>query len=283
MGHDVDSDSDLESARTRELADVTQDDTRAAPARNLVRAFGLLDILAESPDGLALAALADAAQLPEPTVHRLLSVLADLHVVRVGDRGRWRVGRRCLELGAAYLDSVEIRSEAHDLMRALTDETGETCALGVLDDDRVVYVEKVDSPHAVRMHSAIGRSNPAATSALGRAVLAWSPDEVVAQVLDAGIPARTANTITTADELRAELGRCRRRGYSVDDAENEAGIRGVGAPVLDHRGRPVAALSVAGPEQRVPRKRMQELGAAVVTAAGELSARLGYSDRVRRA
>lgn len=262
---------------------MTQDDTRTAPARNLVRAFGLLDVLAESPDGLTLAELATAAQLPEPTVHRLLSVLADLHVVRVGDRGRWRVGRRCLELGAAYLDSVEIRSEARDLMHGLTEETGETCALGVLDDDRVVYVEKMDSPHAVRMHSAIGRSNPAATSALGRAILAWSSDDVVAHVLDQGIPSRTAHTVTTPEELRAELGRCRKRGYSVDDAENEPGIRGVGAPVLDYRGRPVAALSVAGPEQRVPRRRLRELGAATATAARELSARLGYTDRMRRA
>ncbi|MQA02508.1 MAG: helix-turn-helix domain-containing protein [Streptosporangiales bacterium] len=261
---------------------MTRDVPPSGSARNLVRAFGLLDILADSPEGHTLAELAGAAELPEATVHRLLSVLADLHVVRVGSGGRWRVGRRCLELGAAYLDSIEIRSEARDLMQRLTDETGETCALGVLDDDRVVYVEKIDSPHAVRMHSAIGRSNPAATSALGRAILAWSADAVVQRVLASGIPSRTENTVTDVADLWAELARCRRRRYSVDDAENEPGIRGVGAPVLDYRGHPVAALSVAGPEQRVPRRRLPNLGAATASAATELSARLGYSPRVHQ-
>jgi DNA-binding IclR family transcriptional regulator len=255
----------------------TVDAAKPSHARNLVRAFALLDLLAEAVDGRTLAELAAAASLPEATVHRLLAVLQDLQVVRTGEGGRWRVGRHLLELGAAYLDSVEIRSEARELMRRLTDETGETCALGVLDQDRVVYIEKIDSPHPVRMHSRIGRSNPAVTSSLGRAVLAFSPGWVVEQAMAAGLPHRTDRTITSGAALLAELDRCRERGYSVDDAENEPGIRAVGAPVLDYRGRPVAALSVAGPEQRVPAARLDELGRATAEAARELSLRLGYS------
>jgi len=256
---------------------MTHEEPRSGQARNLVRAFALLDILAEAPEGRTLADLAAAAALPEPTCHRLLTVLADLNVARVGDAGRWRIGRHCLELGAAYLDSVEIRTEARDLMRRLTEETGETCALGVLDEDRVVYVEKFDSPHPVRMHSGIGRSNPAATSSLGRAILAWSPEHVLSAVLKAGIPRRTDHTLTSEADLLAELRRCRERGYSVDDVENEPGIRAVGAPVLDYRGGPVAALSVAGPEQRIPKTRLPDLGRATAQAAAELSTRLGYS------
>jgi DNA-binding IclR family transcriptional regulator len=253
---------------------VKQDEARTGHARNLVRAFALLEVLADAPEGRTLAALAAATQLPEATAHRLLTVLADLGVARPGDAGNWRIGRHCLELGAAYLDSVEIRTEARAPMQRLTEETGETCALGVLDDDRVVYVEKVDSRHPVRMHSAIGRSNPACTSSLGRAILAASPESVVDHVLG-----RAAGT--DPDAVRAELGRCRERGYSLDDAENEPGIRGVGAPVLDYRGWPVAALSVAGPVQRVSRERMHELGLATAAVAAELSRRLGYSPRIR--
>lgn len=256
---------------------MTVDAAKSSHARNLVRAFALLDLLADAVDGLTLAELATAASMPEATAHRLLTVLQDLQVARIGAGGRWRVGRHLLELGAAYLDSVEIRSEARDLMRRLTDETGETCALGVLDEDRVVYIEKIDSPHPVRMHSRIGRSNPAVTSSLGRAILAFSPEWVVEQAIAAGLPRRTDRTITSAAELLAELERCRESGYSVDDAENEPGIRAVGAPVRDYRGRPVAALSVAGPEQRVPASRLPELGLATCEAARELSLRLGYS------
>lgn len=253
---------------------VKQDEARTGHARNLVRAFALLDILAQAPEGRTLAALATAAQLPEATAHRLLTVLADLNVARPGEAGQWRIGRHCLELGAAYLDSVEIRTEARAPMRQLTEATGETCALGVLDDDRVVYVEKVDSGHPVRMQSAIGRSNPAVTSSLGRAILASAPEAVVERVLD-----RTDETAVA--RLRAELACCRERGYSIDDEENEPGIRGAGAPVLDYRGWPVAALSVAGPVQRVSRERMHELGLATAAVARELSHRLGYSPRAR--
>lgn len=258
---------------------MTADAAKPGHARNLVRAFTLLDLLAEEVDGLTLAELAAACSLPEPTTHRLLTVLHDLHVVRIGDGGRWRVGRHLLELSAAYLDSVEVRSEARDLMQQLTAETGETCALGVLDEERVVYIEKVDSPHPVRMHSAIGRSNPAATSSLGRAILARSPDWAVDQALAAGLPQRTEHSPTSTAALRKELQECRKRGYSIDDAENEAGIRAVGAPILDYRGRPVAALSLAGPEQRVTPERLGELGELVRETAEELSHRLGYSAR----
>ncbi|MHA6626631.1 IclR family transcriptional regulator [Pseudonocardia sichuanensis] len=264
------------SAR-RAASPATDDAAKPSHARNLVRAFALLDLLSEAVDGRTLAELAAAASLPEATVHRLLTVLQDLRVARTGEGGRWRVGRHLLELGASYLDSIEIRSEARDLMRRLTDDTGETCALGVLDEDRVVYIEKIDSPHPVRMHSRIGRSNPAVTSSLGRAILAFSPEWVVEQAMAAGLPRRTDRTITSASGLLAELDRCRQNGYSVDDAENEPGIRAAGAPVLDYRGRPVAALSVAGPEQRVPTSRLDELGRVTREAARELSLRLGYS------
>lgn len=264
-------------------SDPTREGPKSAPARNLVRAFALLDAVATDHRGRPLADLARLTGVPEATAHRLLNVLADLHVVRLGENGRWRVGRHCLELGAAYLESVELRSEARELLRRLNEETEETCALGVLDGDRVVYVDKIDSPHPVRINSGLGRSNPAATTALGRAILAWSTPAQVDAVLAEGIPRRTAGTIVDPPSLRAELLRCRERGYSVDTAENELGIRGIGAPVIDYRGIPVAAISVAGPENRLTADRVPAVGTATAEAAAELSRRLGFSPRVRDA
>ncbi len=254
---------------------MTADRAKRVSARNLVRAFALLDLLAAHPEGLTLNEVATATSLPEATTHRLLAVLQDLKVARAGDEGRWQVGRHLLELGTAYLDSVEIRSEARDLMKQLTADTGETCALGVLDEDRVVYIEKVNSPHPIRMHSAIGRSNPAVSSSLGRAILAFSSDEVIEQIVADGLPRRTEQTITSAEALLAELGRCRDRGYSIDNGENESGIRAAAAPVLDHANYPVAALSVAGPQQRISPDCLDELGRATADVARQLSIRLG--------
>lgn len=272
-----------EQGVSRAASDPTHEGPKSGPARNLVRAFSLLDAVATDHQGLPLADLARVTDIPEATAHRLLNVLADLHVVRIGENGRWRVGRHCLELGAAYLESVELRAEARELLRRLNEETGETCALGVLDGSRVVYVDKIDSPHPVRVNSGLGRSNPAATTALGRAILAWSAPAQVEAVLSEGVPERTANTTVDSRSLRAELLRCRERGYSVDAAENESGIHGVGAPVIDYRGLPVAAISVAGPENRLTADRIPDVGAATAEAAAELSRRLGFSPRVRDA
>lgn len=255
-------------------------DEKPTQARNLVRAFEILDIIAETPDGWSLADISTRTGIPEPTAHRLLGVLADRHMVRVGAGGRWQIGRHCLELGAAYLESVEIRDAARDLMEELSANTEETCALGILDGTRVVYIEKVDSPHPVRMQSGIGRSNPAVSTSLGRAILAWSSPATIDRILAAGLPHRTEQSIVDEDTFRHELDACRERGYSLDDAGNELGVRGVGAPILDYRGQPVAALSIAGPTQRVTDDRLPELGAAVAATARTLSERLGYSPRI---
>lgn len=255
---------------------MSPDTSKPASAQNLIRAFGILDRLATHSDGFTLNELASETSLPQPTTHRLLSVLQDLKVVRIGDDGKWRVGRRLFELGSSYLDSVELRSEARDLMQDLTADTEETCALGVLDEDRVVYIEKVDSPHPIRMESAIGRSNPAVSSSLGRAILAFSGDDIVQQTLDAGLPHRTKKTITSTQKLRTELARCHQRGYSVDSGENESGVRAVAAPIFDHRKLPLAALSVAGPQQRIPSERLSELARVAIDTADQISVRLGY-------
>ncbi|QVQ51859.1 IclR family transcriptional regulator [Spiractinospora alimapuensis] len=263
--------------------DEASKESKNGRARNLVRAFTLLDALASDQRGLPLAELARGTGVPEATAHRLLHVLADLNVVRVGDNGRWRVGRHCLELGVAYLESVELRSEARGTLQRLNDETGETCALGVLDDDRVVYVDKIDSPLPVRTNSRLGRSNPATTTALGRAILAWSPAPDVEAILTEPIPQRTERTIVDPAALREELRRCQTRGYSVDIAENEEGINGVGAPIIDYRGAVVGAISVAGPASRLTEDDVARVGAMVAEATTELSHTLGFSPRVRDA
>ncbi|GAA4514287.1 hypothetical protein GCM10023191_082590 [Actinoallomurus oryzae] len=108
---------------------------------------------------------------------------------------------------------------------------------------------------------------------------AWSPESVVERLLKNGLRRRTDDAITSVEELV----RCRERGFSIDDVENEPGVRGVGAPVMDYRGWPVAALSVAGPEHRVGRDGLADLGRATAEAARELSTRLGYSPRVASA
>jgi IclR family acetate operon transcriptional repressor len=244
-------------------------------AKTLVKALRLLEAIAASPAGLTLAELSRLSDLPKPTALRVLRPLVEARLLRGDDSGVYRLGPGCLVLGTTYLESLDLREEARPVLRALVAECNETCHLGVLDGTRIVYIEKAESQHSVRMHSRVGRTNPVHSTGLGKAILGFAGEGLVDAVIAAGLERRTPRTITDPAELRAELKRIRRLGYAVDDVENEEGIRCVGAPVRDHSGEVIAGISIAGPDNRVTRARVPDLADLVRSAADELSARLG--------
>ncbi|MDW5598509.1 IclR family transcriptional regulator [Conexibacter stalactiti] len=250
-------------------------------AKALVKGIALLDVLLAQPDGRSLAELARATGLPKPTAHRLLGSLLAAGLVRATDDGGYALGPRCLALGSGFLDGIDLRREALPALRALSEQTGETCHLGVLAwagggaRPEVVYIEKVDSRHSIRMQSRVGATQPALTTGLGRALLSLADEATVAAALAAGVEPRTPNTTTDPDALRALLAAARERGVALDDVENEAGIRCVAAPIVDHTGAAVAALSVSGPEMRVKPAQTERFVPLVRAAAAEVSRRLG--------
>jgi IclR family acetate operon transcriptional repressor len=163
-------------------------------------------------------------------------------------------------------------------MEELTKATRETCHLGILQFPWVVYLEKVESPLAVRMHSEVGAMNPLYCTGLGKALLAFSSADLIDSICAGEFKARTTQTITTAAGLREDLKRIRERGYSIDDVENEEGIRCVGAPIFDHDGNPIAAISLAGPANRITLPSTTQLGPMVAKAAFDVSRRLGFNN-----
>jgi DNA-binding IclR family transcriptional regulator len=243
----------------------------------LVKAVAALDALLAAPDGRSLAEIARETGLSKATAHRLLGGLADAQLVRPLGEGRYALGPRCLVLGAGFLAGVDLRREALPALRELAQRAGETVHLGVLSGTQVVYIEKVDSHHAIRMHSRVGATQPALSTGLGRAILAYAEPELVEAALAAGVQARTPGTVTDPGALRTLLARVRERGVAVDDVENEPGIRCVAAAVLDHAGRPVAAISVSGPEHRVTPQEAARLAPLVRETAERVSRGLGWT------
>lgn len=246
-------------------------------SRSVLRAVQLLQVVAvRAREPLRLNEIVQMTGLPKTTCHRLLGVLCDEGLLRMDDSGRYAPGPLLLAMGMNFLRQTDIREVAHPAMVEFTSKTSETTHLGVLHFPFVVYIDKVESPHAVRMHSQVGAMNPVYRTGLGKALAAFSSDALIDEICAGPLEATTPNTITDGDALRADLLLTRERGYSVDDVENEEGIRCIGAPVLGHDGRPLAAVSLAGPDVRLTLEVAHALGPDLVAVTREISRQLGY-------
>jgi len=242
------------------------------------RTFAILTALGEAGRPLPIRDLARQAALPRPTVYRLVDVLTRHGAVVVQD-GTVALGHRVLWLAGQRLAQLELRTAGRPHLVELCRQVGETVHLGVLEQGHVVYIDKVEPPRPLRMASTVGAIMPVHSTALGKAMLAWMDGHQVREIVALrGLPRRTPRTITTLARLQRELAAVRARGFAVDNVENEDGIRCVGAPVFDHRGRVAGAISVSGSVATISlRRARRELGPRVRETADRISRALGWS------
>jgi IclR family transcriptional regulator, KDG regulon repressor len=248
--------------------------------RVVLRAAQLLDLLRRSDGGATLTELSQTSGIAKPTVFRILRTLKQTGLVeRVPASDSYRLGVRCLELGQAYLEQTDLRREAKPVLQDLRDRFNETVHLAVLDDDlRVVYLEKLEGGQAIGiMMSRVGGTAPSFCTGLGKALLAYTPGDVVGRLDSSGQLVRhTKNTLAVPDDLRRELERIRERGYALDLEEHEKGVRCAAVAVPGPEGEVLAAISLAGPGQRLSERRLRtELAPAVMDAAAAIGVRLG--------
>jgi IclR family acetate operon transcriptional repressor len=230
---------------------VTAIDGGAGPTggvQSVRRALDLLEALADAGGAQGLSQLASRSGLPVPTIHRLLRTLTSAGYVRQDPSRRYALGPRLIRLGG--LAGRSLGAWAAPLLARLVEATGETANLAVLEGGEVVYLAQAPSPHPMRMFTEPGHRVLAHCTAVGKALLAGLPAaEVAALVTPTGMPARTPRTITSLDALRSALAETRRRGYAVDDGEQELGVRCV-AVAVPHPGARTA-ISISGPEARI--------------------------------
>ncbi|SDK82319.1 transcriptional regulator, IclR family [Actinopolyspora mzabensis] len=216
-------------------------------SQSLRRGLALLTELADGPRNLDQ--LAEAVGVHKSTVMRLLRSLEADRFVKRSDMYRYRLGSALFELANRALDGIDVRDTARSHLLELGESTGHTVHLAVREDDEVVYVDKVDSTHAVRMYSRIGARAPLHCTAVGKILLSGLDDSVrrdVAAALD--YPALTDNTITDPERFLTELERASRAGYAVDRGEHEDFVHCIAAGVRDSRGEIVAAVSLSAPK-----------------------------------
>jgi IclR family acetate operon transcriptional repressor len=252
----------------------------AGGSQTLAKGLLLLELLAErqGADGVGLLELSRTLGWNKSTTHRLLMTLvAHGFAQQDPSSGRFRIGLKTFYVGTAFSRDLGLRNEAMPVLNALNAQTSHNTSLVVLEprSSEVIFIEFVEGKHPLRMHTYVGMHFPVNCTAAGKAIMAYLPEAELESLLHRKLLARTTASIVSAAALRAQLPHVRANGFATDNQENAEGVRCVAAPIFDHRGYPVAAISVSGATVQIPLDDFPMLGPQVRRAADAISRSLG--------
>jgi IclR family KDG regulon transcriptional repressor len=253
---------------------------RQVPA--VTRAFDILELFLGERSSLTAPEVATRLGLPRSTTHELLNTLVARGYLarRPNADGPYRLGSRLLELGSRYQQDLDLAAEGELVARRVAEECGETVHVAVLDGTDVVYVCKIDSMHSVRMVSAVGRRLPAHCTAVGKVLLAGMSQQRFDELFRGRkLAALTDRSITSLAALRGQLAEIRRTGVAYEMCESNPDVGCVAAPVTDHSGEWVAAMSISVPTIRHTEDCWPRWEKLVRDGATELSRSLGSGVR----
>jgi IclR family acetate operon transcriptional repressor len=226
-----------------------------------------------------LTELSARAGIPKATTLRILANLESRNYVDRDIHGRYRLGLRLLQLGARATAGIDLRNVAQPVMEALRDEFEETVNLALPTNNGIVYIEILQSAHGLRMAASVGMRDAYHSSALGKAILAHLPDGRADEIIGPDpLERKTSRTLVTRASLFRELDQVRKQRFAIDEEENEIGARCIGAPIFDHLGTCIGAVSVSGPVSRLTSERAGVIADWVIAAAASISRHLGHRD-----
>jgi DNA-binding IclR family transcriptional regulator len=244
---------------------------------SVAMAIRLLKAFSEDRAEIGVSALAQRLGIAKSTVHRLaVTLVAEGILEKNPETDRYRLGIGLFHLGTLVRRRMDLPVEARPYLFELREKTHETVLLGIPSDADVMYVYHLESPQAIRMRSELGVRRPAFCTAVGRAILAFQPEDAIERILAGPLPSRTAKTVTDPEKIRALLQDVRRLGYAIEDEESEAGMRAIAAPVRSAAGTVAGAVGVAGPTQRLSMEVLADIAGPLLEATATISLRLGY-------
>jgi IclR family acetate operon transcriptional repressor len=260
---------------------MTAGTVRDAPARGdaggtLEKGLAIVQFVGERGE-VGAGSIMSAFALSRSATYRLLDRLrTGGYLQESATPGCFRLGPRMVAIGLAALNQMDLMHVAPPLLGPLAQAAGETINLAVPHGDEMVYIYQHEGPGSIKVTARLGTRRPMNCTSLGKAFLAFLPDAEREERLATMLYTRlTPRSLVTAEALRPELERTRERGFAIDDVEVEDGVSCLGAPILDYRGHPTAAISIAGPAERMPGKRPLVVPLLLQTAA-TISTRLGY-------
>lgn len=216
-------------------------------------------------------------KIPKSSAYAILQTLKARGYVHKDELDRYSLSLKLFSLGSELIAGIDLRKSTYSLLKELADKAQITAHIAVLEGNRSVYIEKIEVMGSVRLRTEVGRTLPLHSTAIGKSLLAFRPEEEIEQILSTlPLPELTAKTITEPEQLRKELARVRSQGYSVANGENEVDTCAVGAPIFGSGGRILAAVNLGATTLQMRPKDIPRLGALVREYGLKMSERLGY-------
>ncbi len=246
------------------------------PVHSVERALSILEALGQKTQGYGCTELGQLLGLHKSTVHRLISTLQAYGFAEKDPvTDRYRLGNRIIYLGMEALNSLDFRKVALPYMVELVEISRETVQLAILDNGEVLFVERDHSPEAITVN--LGLRGPVHCTAEGKALLAHLPVENAISILkNVDMRQFTINTITDPNHMIHHLEKVRSQGFAINAEELVEGVRAMAAPVYNHTGKVIAALSITGPSTRLSLERIYRLVTVLKETCTSISNQMGY-------
>jgi len=245
--------------------------------QSVMRAFAILQTFSDERPEWNLTELAQEVALNRTTVYRLLTALESLGMVtRDEETQAYRLGSEAIVLGGRAMRANFMRHLGHKALEQLSTQTGETATLDILDGNDTLMLDEVKGRYVMGMMSSVGTRYPAHTSSTGKVLLAGLSEREVDERLPAPLPQLTPHTITDRALLHEQLAAARANGYATARDELELGYSDVAAPIHNHDGVVIAALTIGGASTRMTPEKQEEIIPLLCEAAARLSHQIGH-------
>lgn len=245
----------------------------------LDKAMAILDLLDQTEEDLSLAEIHSRLGIPKASAFMILNVLEGYKVVRRSTEGRFTLGTKIYTLGMSYMTKMDIRKVAKKHMEDLTQKTGFTTHLGLILDQKLLFIEKVEMQSFIKFNTFPGMRSDLHITSMGKAIMAYMPEKDLHDLIDSiELGKYTPNTITDKEKLINILKRINESGYAIEDEEGELGIRCIGAPIFDINNKVIASISIVTLKSELSVDLFPQYGTLVKEAADRISSDMGYNN-----
>lgn len=246
--------------------------------RNLssIKLLKIINIIADYDNGIGITELSKKLNYNKSTVYRFVATLYEEGYLKQDiDTKKYKIGLNLFSLGLKLSSSTDSIKTINPYLVELRNQFEETVHLGIQNENKVIYIDKVESNQSIRMYSKIGKRSPMYCTGVGKAILANLPIEEKENIIEnLKFKKYTENTIIDKNNLNKELNLTKKRGYSLDIEEHEKGVLCVAVPLFNIKYKLVGGLSIAGPKNRITKDDLKIMGLEMIKVADKLSKHL---------